>query len=382
MNPAPIPLALYVHFPWCVRKCPYCDFNSHALDNGGFAERRYIDALLNDLDTELARSPGRSLASVFFGGGTPSLLSGAGVERLLQGIRSLVPLCADAEITLEANPGTRDASRFSAYRHAGVNRLSIGVQSFDDGALGALGRIHSARDAIDAFALAQEAGFEDINLDLMYGLPGQSREKALDDLRLALTLDPTHVSWYQLTIEPNTAFHHRPPPALPGDDRLANMEEAGCALLADRFVRYEVSAYARDGRRCRHNLNYWRFGDYIGIGAGAHGKLTDAAGRVERHRKHRHPAAYMKAAEAGDARSGSTLLQDEDLVLEFMMNALRLTEGVRATLFAERTGLSLEAVQPRLTLARDRGLLEEDEDRIRATEKGARFLNDLLMIFA
>jgi oxygen-independent coproporphyrinogen-3 oxidase len=377
-----IPLSVYVHVPWCVRKCPYCDFNSHPVRDG-IPESRYVDSVLADLECEAALAGGRQVISVFFGGGTPSLLSGDAVQRILAGIRQRIDLRPDAEISLEANPGTVDEAHFAAYAAAGVNRLSIGVQSFHDERLAALGRVHSAADAFSAFSAALGAGFGDINLDLMYALPGQSVEDALADLEQAVNLAATHLSWYQLTLEPNTAFYSAPPSELPDHDSAVAIAEAGQVLLAGAgYLQYEVSAYAMPGHHCAHNRNYWQFGDYIGVGAGAHGKLTRADGRIERRRKQRHPEAYMGGAETGDALSGKTLLQDEDLVLEFMMNGLRLNDGVPAALFAERTGLSYQAFAPRLELLKMRGLVEPRDDVIRATELGRRYLNDVLAVLA
>jgi putative oxygen-independent coproporphyrinogen III oxidase len=382
IDPDRIPLALYVHVPWCVRKCPYCDFNSHAVRDG-IPEARYVDAVIADLEREAALTTDRQIFSVFFGGGTPSLLSGNAIRGLLEGIRERLDLRADAEISLEANAGAVDEGHFAAYREAGVNRLSLGVQSFDDTKLGTLGRIHSAAEAVAAYDAALGSGFDNINLDLMYALPAQTVEEALADLEQAVNLAPTHVSWYQLTIEPNTVFYRNPPPDLPDDDSAAAIAEAGQALLAGaRYDQYEVSAYATPGRPCTHNLNYWQFGDYIGVGAGAHGKLTLPDGRIERRRKVRHPDAYMSHSEAGDAVSGKSRLQDEDLVLEFMMNVLRLNGGVPAKLFEDRTGLNYEAFAPRLDLLKMRGLVEPRDDVIRATALGRRYLNDLLAVFA
>jgi oxygen-independent coproporphyrinogen-3 oxidase len=339
--------------------------------------------LLADLDMEQERAGMRDVHSVFIGGGTPSLFSGREIERLLDGIRQRTILASDAEVTLEANPGTTDADHFSAYRAAGVNRLSIGVQSFNDRKLAILGRIHSAEEADRAVNAALGAGFDNINLDLMYGLPFQSVEEALADLESAVNMGPTHISWYQLTIEPNTAFQQSPPDGMPEVDDAATMGDAGRVLLAGAgYTQYEVSAYATPGARCRHNLNYWEFGDYIGIGAGAHGKLSLPGGRIERRRKQRHPDAYMDAAASGDPSSGVSVLQDEDLFLEFMMNTLRLNDGVRIGLFEERTGLKSEAIAPRLRLLRERGLIENADEVICATELGRRYLNDLLAVFA
>ena len=364
------PLGLYVHIPWCVRKCPYCDFNSHA-DNAGPEEQAYVEALLADLAREEAGE--RVVETLFIGGGTPSLFSGGAIARLLSGIRETLNLAPDAEITLEANPGTVDAAHFEAYREAGVNRLSIGVQSFDEGALQRLGRIHDPQQAVAAFHIARAAGFDNINLDLMFGLPGQDPEAALQDLRQALVLAPEHLSWYQLTLEPNTLFHSQPP-QLPGDETLWTMQEQGLALLESAgYKRYEVSAFARQGRTCRHNLNYWRFGDYLGIGAGAHGKVTDKG--VSRYWKQRHPARYLESPTV----AGSRRVAGRELALEFLMNALRLVDGVEESLFTARTGLPLQALEPALNRLREQELMVPD--RLQATPKGLDFLNDLLLCF-
>lgn len=377
----PPPLSLYVHVPWCVRKCPYCDFNSHPRREA-LPERAYIDALLADLDQELAETGRRQLVSIFIGGGTPSLLSGDAVARLLAGIRARMPLASMLEVTLEANPGTAEQARFAEYRAAGVTRLSIGVQSFADDLLERLGRIHGGREAVAAAEAAHAAGFDDFNLDLMFGLPGQSPERALRDLHIALELAPTHLSWYQLTIEPNTAFWHRPP-ALPDDDTVWAMQQDGQALLAARgFAQYEISAYARPGHQCRHNRNYWEFGDYLGIGAGAHGKLSDMHGQVIRRRwKRRHPREYLEGAARPARIAGERKLDRGDRVLEFMMNALRLNEGVPIDLFHARTGLPTSLLEGPLRQARERELVAADAARLRATEQGRRFLNDLLALF-
>ncbi|MEN8176168.1 MAG: radical SAM family heme chaperone HemW [Pseudomonadota bacterium] len=377
-----IPLSLYVHFPWCVRKCPYCDFNSHA-SGDGIDEDRYVAALLADIEAETAAADHRAVISVFIGGGTPSLLSGRGFRRLLQGVRERVNLVTDAEITLEANPGALDESHFSAYRDAGANRLSIGVQSFDDSRLQAIGRIHDGAMALEAVRMARTAGFDNLNLDLMFGLPGQRGDEALADLAQAIELKPEHLSWYQLTIEPNTPFHHEPPAGLPDDDELGAMHFDGMALLAGAGYRqYEVSAFAQPGRECRHNLNYWQFGDYLGVGAGAHGKVTLEDGRVTRCRKQRQPEAFMRTAEAGDACSSRECLQDDDLFLEFMMNALRLNNGVPVRCISERTGLAWEAVRSRIAPAVTHGLMVKGEERLQATPLGLRYLNNLLAMFA
>jgi oxygen-independent coproporphyrinogen-3 oxidase len=374
------PLSLYVHFPWCVEKCPYCDFNSHPARQAP-DQAAYVDALLCDLDQELPLVAGRPVQTIFMGGGTPSLFEPAQIDRLLRGIAERLPLADEAEITLEANPGTVEAGRFAVYREAGVNRLSIGVQSLDAHMLQALGRIHGPAEAVAAARAAREAGFDTFNLDLMFGLPQQSLAQALADLEQALALCPPHLSWYQLTLEPNTAFAHRPPP-LPDDDLLWDMQEAGQALLAGTGLQqYEVSAYARPGHRCRHNLNYWSFGDYLGIGAGAHGKLTLSDGRIQRRWKQRHPQAYLAAADGASLISGARWLAAEDLPVEFMMNALRLNEGVAAALYPANTGRSLDELAPLLQRARSRGLLQPDPGRLAPSALGQRFLNDLLALF-
>ncbi len=373
-----IPLALYAHVPWCVRKCPYCDFNSHAL-HGEPPEADYVTRLLEDFRLQRAMTEGRGIASVFIGGGTPSLLSPAAVARLIDGLDGLD---AKAEITLEANPGTVDAARFAGFRAAGVNRLSIGVQSFDDARLAALGRIHDGADAERAVDAARAAGFDNINLDLMHGLPGQDVALALADLRRALALRPEHLSWYELTLEPNTAFHASPP-ALPDEDTLAAIQDAGGERLdATGYRRYEISAYAREpGRwRCAHNLNYWRFGDYLALGAGAHGKLTDARGRVWRFALPRHPRAYLEGS-AGPTRESLRQLQRRDLIVEYLLNALRLVDGVPLADFSARTGLERAELAAPMERARDLGLLDDEPDRLRPSALGLRYLNDLINLF-
>lgn len=386
MNLTLPPLSLYIHIPWCVKKCPYCDFNSHVLSadiDANSNEELYVEALLKDLSLEISLTGGRELESIFIGGGTPSLFSAAAISQLLDGVRAQIKMDPWLEVTLEANPGAADAAFFAGYRQAGVNRLSIGVQSFNDEHLGSIGRIHSAQQALEAYQLASDAGFRNINLDLMYGLPGQSIAQAMDDLKQAIALKPQHLSWYQLTIEPNTLFSSQPPGSLPAHEKLAEISDAGIELLQEHgFKQYEVSAFATDGHRCRHNLNYWQFGDYIGIGAGAHGKLTSMDGHISRRRKQRSPAAYIDSARAGDSLSSESRLQDEDLLLEFMMNALRLNDGVPADTFEQSTGLSLQAVQLRLLHARRAGLLEQNREILRATEMGRRFLNNLLVMFS
>jgi oxygen-independent coproporphyrinogen-3 oxidase len=372
------PLSLYVHFPWCVQKCPYCDFNSHEAREG-IPEARYLAALIADLEQSLPLVWGRPVVSVFIGGGTPSLLSPESVDALLGAVRARLTLLPDAEVTLEANPGTVEAARFAGYRAAGVNRLSVGVQSFNPRHLAALGRIHDAPEARRAVELAL-AHFDNVNLDLMYALPGQTLAEARTDIEAAAAFGTPHLSAYHLTLEPNTAFHRAPPP-LPDADLAAQMQDAVEEALAARgYEHYEVSAFARRGMQCRHNLNYWLFGDYLGIGAGAHGKISSADG-ILRQMKHKHPQAYLQAAERGDAVQEAHDVGLEDLPFEFMMNALRLSEGFPARLFAERTGLTLEAIRPQLDEAVSRGLLEMTAERIAPTEQGRRYLNDLLQLF-
>lgn len=372
------PLAAYVHIPWCVRKCPYCDFNSHAA-GPELPETDYVDAVLADLEQDLVHVHGRPLTSIFFGGGTPSLFSAAALGRLLEGIERRVPFAPDIEITLEANPGTFEQAKFSAYRQLGINRLSIGVQSFQGDKLKALGRIHDGSEAIRAADMARNAGFDNFNLDLMHGLPDQSLEDALYDLRTAIAQGPTHLSWYQLTMEPNTVFWSQPP-QLPEDDLLWDIQEAGQALLAEAgYAQYEVSAYARAGRQARHNLNYWTFGDFLGIGAGAHAKLSSPEGRIQRTWKTRLPKDYLDPAKAFQA--GARELDAGELPFEFLMNALRLTDGVPAGLYPQRTGLPLADLAASRREAEAQGLLQADPARLAATPKGQLFLNDLLQRF-
>jgi len=368
------PLALYVHIPWCVRKCPYCDFNSHER-NGSLPETEYLGALMRDLEGSLPRIWGRRVVSVFIGGGTPSLFSPQSIDALLSGVRARLALDPQAEITLEANPGTVEAARFRGFRGAGVNRISIGVQSFDDRMLAALGRIHSADEARRAIDAAL-ASFDNVNIDLMYALPAQTPAMARADLDEALRFGLPHVSAYQLTLEPNTVFWSKPP-ALPEHDVAADMqlvveEQLGAA----DYEHYETSAFARPGRRCRHNLNYWQFGDYLGIGAGAHGKLS-FPDRVTRHARAKQPNEYMKL----DARVEESVVPATELPFEFMLNALRLVDGFEASLFSERTGLPIHIVQSQLEAAEDKGLLSRDWKHIQPTERGRRFLNDLLEAF-
>ncbi len=373
------PLSLYIHLPWCVRKCPYCDFNSHEA-RGEIPENAYVDALLRDLDQELTHASRRVVSTVFFGGGTPSLFSPAAIARLLAGVRARVTLAPDAEITLEANPGTVDVERFRGFRGAGVNRLSIGVQSFASDKLLALGRIHGRDEALRAADAARAAGFDNFNLDLMYGLPQQSLDEALADIRAAIELEPTHLSAYQLTLEPNTLFHARPP-QLPDDDTTWAMQQAiEHELAAAGFHQYEVSAYARAGFECRHNLNYWQFGDYLGIGAGAHAKLTDANG-ISRCWKIKQPKDYLAHAGTPQALGGDQRVALDDVPFEFMLNALRLTTGFSTRLFSERTGLALDSLRPMLITAQEKNLLTLTADWIQPTDHGRRFLNDLQILF-
>ena len=379
--PALPPLSLYIHFPWCVRKCPYCDFNSHE-PTGGIAripEQAYLTALRADLETALPLIWGRPVISVFIGGGTPSLLSAAGLERLLSDLRSLLKLAGDCEITLEANPGTLDESRFADFRAAGVNRLSIGIQSFDDASLRALGRIHDGAQALRAVERAREV-FDNFNLDLMFGLPDQSLVGLQRDVEQVLALAPPHLSLYQLTLEPNTVFAKHPPP-LPDEDTVAAMQEWIVARTAEAGLQhYEVSAYARPGRRSRHNLNYWGFGDYLGIGAGAHSKLSFPQ-RIYRQVRFARPEGYLARADRGEFLAQSFEVAREDLPFEFMLNALRLTEGVPANWFAERTGLATSAIDAQLAEAQRRGLLVADHARWVPTDLGMRFLSDLQAMF-
>ncbi len=378
--PTSLPLSLYIHIPWCVRKCPYCDFNSHTAERA-LPEQAYVNALLGDLDQDLPQAAGRTVETVFIGGGTPSLFSPEAIHTLLEGVATRLSLAPQAEITLEANPGTAESGKFRGFREAGVNRLSIGVQSLNDRHLQALGRIHGRSEAIRAAKMAKEAGFENFNLDLMFGLPRQTQEEALEDVRGALALAPTHISFYQLTLEPNTLFHKHPP-SLPADDSLWAMQEACQTLLAEQGYRqYEVSAYAREGFRCRHNENYWRFGDYLGIGAGAHGKITDTSGTIARSWKVRHPARYLESAGTPAAIGGSELVEQAELPLEFLMNHLRLREGFRGGVFTERTGLGLDALEPGLSLCVKDGLLEWRGTTLRCTEKGWNFLDNVLEKF-
>jgi putative oxygen-independent coproporphyrinogen III oxidase len=376
------PLSLYVHLPWCLKKCPYCDFNSHEARAGGQAlpESAYLDALVADLESALPLVWGRRVHSIFIGGGTPSLFSPSGIDRLLADVRARLPLEPGIEVTLEANPGTFERERFRAYRAAGVTRLSVGVQSFDDACLRAIGRVHDAAQARAAVAEAA-ASFDTFNIDLMYALPGQTLDALALELDAALAFNPPHLSVYHLTMEPNTVFATAPPAGLPDDDLASDMLD----LIVERTAaaglqRYEVSAFAREGHRCTHNLNYWRYGDYLGIGAGAHGKLSFPGG-IRRQVRWREPAAYMAKAMAGKAMSNETALTPAELPFEFMLNALRLRDGFELRQFHERTGLDSTALEPGLTQAISRGLLERDGGHVRPTARGFDFLNDVQQLF-
>lgn len=379
MTPLPR-LSLYVHLPWCVRKCPYCDFNSHALKQE-LPEREYVDALLRDLEFDLPRVQGRQIETVFFGGGTPSLFSAESIGRLLHEVHRRIPLAEDAEITLEANPGTVEHGRFAEYRAAGINRLSIGVQSFNPAHLKILGRIHDHREAAQAAEEARAAGIENFNLDLMYALPEQSTEQALADVRRAIELEPAHLSHYQLTLEPNTLFHAHPPP-LPDDETAWQMQQACQALLAGHgYAQYEISAYARGGRQCRHNLNYWQFGDYLGIGAGAHAKLTDAGGTRRRLWKLRHPSAYLRHAGTAAALGGTGAVPGTELGFEFMLNRLRLIEPFSESEFHAATGEAFDRVRPAANRAVELGLMELTAGQWQVTARGHAYLNELQQLF-
>lgn len=374
------PLALYIHLPWCVKKCPYCDFNSHQAPDM-LPETEYVAALLRDLEMELPLIWGRPIISIFIGGGTPSLFSPEALDALFSGLRARLKLLPEIEITLEANPGTVEAGKFREFRALGINRLSIGVQSFQDAQLSALGRIHDGREAIAAAETAHAAGFSDFNLDLMHGLPGQTVEAGRADVAQAIALAPSHISYYQLTLEPNTLFHARPP-TLPNDELLADIEEAGQALLAEAcYQQYEVSAYAKEGFRCVHNLNYWAFGDYVGMGAGAHGKLTlPAEQRILRRARVKNPRDYLALAGTPKAVE-EILVKPREAAFEFMLNALRLKEGFPPHLFQERVGIPLGLIHEALQAAETAGLLHWDLQRIAPTRQGWRYLNDLMQYF-
>jgi len=385
------PLTLYIHYPWCVQKCPYCDFNSHGLQkkadghktNSTPPENDYIDALLKDLDAELPSVWGRSISAIFIGGGTPSLMSVESMDRLLSGVRARLPFLANIEITMEANPGTVEADKFAGFFEAGVNRISIGVQSFENEFLTTLGRIHNSNDAQQAFQIARKAGFKNINIDLMYALPNQSIEQAMQDLKTAIELKPEHISWYQLTLEPNTAFHHSPPQNMADDDLTADISEKGLALLqGSDYKRYEVSAFSKNGDfNCWHNTNYWQFGDYLGIGAGAHGKITRAdTQQITRTSKKRSPKDYLNIEIPFIDKTFP--LSEEQMPFEFMLNALRLVDGVEASSFYERTGIINQHIENSLNKCRERKLIVVDKDKIQTTEFGYQYLNEVLSEFS
>jgi len=380
------PLALYIHFPWCEKKCPYCDFNSHQIKDAaaglarGFDEQRYIKALITDLETELANTWGRQVHSIFIGGGTPSLLSAEGMDEFLSAVRARVNLEPNAEITMEANPGSVETDKFAGFAKAGINRVSLGIQSFQDEQLKALGRIHNGVEAKRAVEIATKH-FKSVNLDLMYGLPNQSLAAAKLDTETALSFKTPHLSFYNLTLEPNTYFANFPP-KLPSDDEIDAIFEQNLELLTQAgYKRYEVSAYAQKDHECKHNLNYWRFGDYIGIGAGAHGKIS-YPGKITRQVRERHPETYMAAMESkGNALIESKEIEAKDLPFEFMLNTLRLTDGVDTNTFSERTGLPLSVISKGLDEASKKGLLDENPSMLKATELGLRYLNNLQEVF-
>ena len=373
------PLSLYVHWPWCVRKCPYCDFNSHEA-KGEMPEQEYLDALRLDLEQSLPLIWGRKIHTVFIGGGTPSLISAAGLDRLMSDLRTLLPLELDAEITMEANPGTFEAERFKSYRESGINRLSIGIQSFNAAHLEKLGRIHDGNEALRAVEIAHNT-FDNFNLDLMYALPSQTLEEARTDLQTALDFAPPHLSLYHLTMEPNTVFAKYPPELLPDDDLSADMQDLIAEITAGAgYGHYEVSAYAKPGHRARHNLNYWKFGDYLGIGAGAHSKLSFPH-RVLRQARFKQPSSFIEAARRGNPVQEEHEISRADMGFEFMLNALRLTEGFDPNLFGERTGMNIGAIRKSLDAAEAKGLLTRDHQLIKPTELGRRFLNDLQEMF-
>ncbi len=372
------PLGLYIHIPWCIRKCPYCDFNSHEA-KGSLPERAYIDALIEDLEQDLPHIWGRRIESVFIGGGTPSLLSPEAYDQLFSQLRSHLQINPNAEITLEANPGTFEIQKFKEYRALGINRLSIGIQSFNEKHLKSLARVHGRIEAIKAAETAHDAGFDNFNLDIMFGLSLQTTKEALDDINTAIDLEPTHISYYQLTLEPNTLYHHQPPP-LPDEDTIAHIHNQSLIQLAENsYINYEVSAFAKKDYTCFHNLNYWRFGDYLGIGAGAHGKITNAPEQcITRTAKSRNPKDYMDRTRR---RATHTRLTPKEAAMEFMMNALRISEGFETALFTERTGLGLNSVEKPLRRAEELALINWDIHRIRPTEHGRRYLNNLLELF-
>ncbi|NNJ91135.1 MAG: radical SAM family heme chaperone HemW [Gammaproteobacteria bacterium] len=370
-------LSLYIHIPWCVQKCPYCDFNSHTIRQP-VNETKYLERLVQDFDAELKNISGRSLSSIFIGGGTPSTLSSDFFRRLLEAITARIDINSDFEVTLEANPGTADADNFRGYRQAGINRLSLGFQSLDDQLLQQLGRIHSSTQAQQAFAIARQSGFDNINIDLMFGLPGQTVKQALSDLKGVIELGPEHISWYQLTLEPNTRFYATPPQHMPDAETIDEIQLAGQALMEQQgFRQYEISAWSRDGRQCRHNLNYWLYGDYIGIGAGAHGKLRLADGRFRRNSKRRHPEDYL----AGKFLSSEQFLTEKDLIAEYFMNRLRLFRGFTEGEFEQQTFVDRSLIKAGLQEALNKKLLLKQSDKYQPSETGYRFLNTLMELF-
>lgn len=374
------PLALYIHYPWCIKKCPYCDFNSH-LRNDHIAEDQYIGALIDDLRREWQSEYSRTIGSIFLGGGTPSLLSGEAVNRLLQQITTVANVATDAEITIEANPGAVERQNFQQYRAAGVNRLSLGIQSFNSVMLQRIGRIHTGSDAQAAIALAQESGFDNINLDLMFALPNQTIAEALDDLQLAIAVTPSHISWYQLTVEPNTPFAHAPP-KVAIEEEIDALQQQGITLLQQHgYQRYEVSAYAKEGKQSQHNRNYWQFGDYIGIGAGAHGKISTTDGSIYRYSKRRGPLDYLQQVTTSASTATQSAVAADEVVFEFMLNHLRLCEPLPMELFEARTQIARTEVEAAIFKGVAAGLLLYDGERLQTTEMGYRFLNDVVALF-
>ena len=376
-----IPLSLYIHVPWCVRKCPYCDFNSHEIKST-LPEQDYINALVRDIEFDLPSVWGRKIQSIFIGGGTPSTLSPEAYDQLLSALRARLSITPDTEITMEVNPGTVDKHKLSEYRKTGINRLSIGVQSFDNDLLNRIGRIHDRKAAFVAAESAHDAGFDNINLDIMFGLPTQTIAQGRSDVENAVALDATHISYYELTIEPNTYFYQYPP-TLPEDDRIARIQENGMAILKEHgFDRYEISAYAKKDRQCRHNMNYWQFGDYLGIGAGAHEKITSPEPfRIMRRSRKRLPQEYIESAGSEPCIVSPHTLDDSKLILEFMMNALRLVDGFDSSIFEPRTGIPLEKISQQLQIAGDQSLIDMTSDRLFPTAKGLKYLNNLIELF-
>ena|SRR3990167_780759 len=374
-----IPLSLYIHIPWCIRKCPYCDFNSHETKQT-IPEKLYVETLMQDLDTYLPKLSHKELVSIFFGGGTPSLFSATAIEKILSGVHQRFSLSSSTEITLEANPGTIEQKKFSDFRAAGINRLSLGIQSFQNEKLNSLGRIHNSETAQQAILQAKKAGFQNMNLDIMYGLPHQSIKEAIHDLHIAITNEPKHISWYQLTIEPNTYFY-RYPPKLPHDTLTWEMQEQGQALLAEKgYVQYEVSAYSHLQHQCIHNKNYWEFGDYLGIGAGAHSKLSALnINKITRHAQVKLPRDYLDLKKKKTATHSE--LSEKDKIFEFMLNALRLSHGFSSKLFTERTGVLLEKIKPQLNEAVQKKWIVENDTHLCPTVLGKRFLNDIIQLF-